>query len=50
MDNEPSESANLAGTMTDAFDEKLALKDSQHFHDVINVQAYQVTSGIPEDR
>ena len=50
MDNEPTDSANPTRTMADAFDDKLALKDSQHFHDVTNVQAFQVTSGIPEDR
>ena len=45
MDNESGFAAH-----GDTFDEKLALKDSSHFHDVTDVQTYQIRSGIPEDR
>ena len=34
----------------DVLDDKLALKDSQHFHNVIDVQTTQVASGMPESR
>ena len=46
MENDSGFAANGA----DTFDEKLTLKDSSHFHDVTDVQTFQVHSGIPEQR
>lgn len=37
-------------TELEAMDDKLALRDSQAFHDVIDVQTMQVTKGLQEER
>ena len=44
MDNE------IQAAATDALDQKLTRKDSSQFHDVTDVQTYQIASGIPEER
>ena len=46
----PANGAQSAANPLEALDDKLALKDSQQFQDVIDVQTVQVTGGVAEER
>ena len=48
--HDPNEESIAIPEGVKSFDEKLALKDSTSFNNVIDVQTTQVTSGVSQDR